>query len=511
MDEGLWAQIRLLKHHEDMKVRAIARKLSISRDTVRRALESDQCPRRLPAERGSLVDPFDDAIRGILERYPDLTAVRILEKIRPLGYKGQISILRDHLAEIRPRPRPEAFIKRETLPGEEAQVDWGSCGHIPVEGTVRPLSVFVMVLSYSRLMYVEFTVSQEMEDFLRGHVNAFTFFAEHLGERCPKVILYDNLRSVVQWRHKRLVKFNKRFQEFAGTYLFEPRPCNVRRGNEKPRAETGVRYVKQNFLAGREFRDLSDLRAQAFHWLRDVANVRVHGTTRERPIDRFEREKEHLQLRSPVGYDTRICRSLVVGHQARVSFQTNSYTVPPTYVEQVLTLKAGPDRVWLYRADGEEVASHVRCYGRYKDIEDAAHTRAILATKPKARPHKERDLFLQLGTPAQLFLEGLVRAGKGNPDFHIDKILYLVEQHGATKVLAAIDHAVRFEAFGADVVQNILYQRIGEKPLPKPNPLDLTTRPDLAAHTMDETNLANYDQLTPMEENPNDDDDDVSF
>lgn len=496
MDETLWTQIRLMSHHDRMKNRAIARKLGIDRGVVALALSSERCPQRTVPERGSMLDAFRDGIDAILEKYPSLSAVRILEKLRALGYKGQISILKALLALIRPRRRPEAFLKRETLPGEEAQADWGSCGHILVEGTIRALSVFVMVLSFSRRLYIEFTVSQEMEDFLRGHVNAF----ESFGGRCPKVILYDNLRSVVRWRQKRLIRFNNRFQEFAGTYLFEARPCNPRRGNEKPRAETGVRYVKQNFLAGREFRDLTDLRVQAFHWLRDVANVRVHQTTRERPIDRFERESELLQVVPGSPYDTRICRPVNVCHQIRVKFQTNTYTVPPGYVGRILTLKAGPDRVWLYDGD-KEVASHSRTYGRFRDIEEPVHVKAILETKPSGRVYKERDEFLNLGSPAKVFLEGLVRKGHGNPDYHISKLLGLVADYGSTPVLAAIEHAVRYGAFGADIVQNILYQRSNRNlDVPRPNPLDLTTRPDLAELTTDLPELSEYDHLTNLED-----------
>jgi transposase len=501
VDEFLWAEARRLRHVEGFSVRAISRQLRTDRRTIRKALKANRYPQREMAPRGSLLDAFQDTITTLLERYPKLSGVRVLEKLRPLGYTGGITILRDRLAQIRPRRSPEAFLKRETLPGEEAQVDWGSCGHISVDGTVRPLSVFVMVLSYSRLMYVEFTVSQEMEDFLRGHVNGFAFF----GNCCPKVILYDNLRSVVTWRQKRLIQFNHRFQEFAGTYLFEPRPCNPGRGNEKPRAETGVRYVKQNFLAGREFRDLTDLRVQALHWLRDTANMRIHQTTRERPVERFERERAHLQLVSRDAFDTRICRSLNVNHQARVIFQTNSYTVPPRYVGKVLTLKAGPDRIWLYDSDAE-VASHIRSYGRYRDHEDAAHAKAILATKTRGQQHKDRDSFLALGRVAERFLEGIVRRGKGNPDFHISKLLWLVREYSTTCVLEAMDRAESFEAYGADVVQNILYQRLGQAKA-RLNPLDLTTRPELAQHTTDLPDLNEYDHLTQLE----DDDDETGL
>lgn len=500
MDEIRWAEIRRLFHLDRLSRRAIARHLGISQDTVARAVRSDRCPRRENGARGSIIDPYQDVLDAILARFPDLSGVRVLEKLRENGYRGQITVVRERLRELRsPRVR-EAFIKRETLPGVEAQADWGSCGQIAVDGVIRPLSVFVICLSYSRLLYVEFTVSQEMEDFLRCHVNAFSYFGG-----CPKVVLYDNLKSVVQWRHRRLTRFNARFMEFAGAYLFEPRPCNPRRGNEKPRAETGVRYVKQNFLAGREFRDLQDVRLKAFHWLRDVANVRVHGTTRERPVDRFEGEKGLLQALPRTPYDTRICRSVCVNHQARVSFQTNTYTVPPRLVGRTLTLKAGPDRVTVFDGD-VEVVWHVRAYGRYKDIEDPAHTRAILKFKGRGRFDKERDAFLALGPQAHAFLESLLKSGRGSPDHHIGKLMHLVSEYGVTHVLAAMDRASTFGAFDADSVQNILYQRLGrEGERTRPDPISLTTRPDLADHSVETPDLGDYGHLSDME----DDDDDT--
>lgn len=505
VDESRWAEIRRLFHHEKMRRRAIARHLHISRDTVDTALASDRCPKRVSAPRGSILDPYQEAIQGILAQYPKLSAIRVFEKIRDLGYPGKITVVCDYLQKVRPRRPPEAFLKRETLPGVEAQADWGSCGHIAVDGTIRPLSVFVMALSFSRMLYVEFTVSQEMEDFLRCHVNAFGLF-----KGCPKVILYDNLKSVVLWRQGRLKRFNARFQEFAGTYLFEARPCSPARGNEKPRAETGVRYVKQNFLAGREFRDLNDLRIQAYHWLKDVANVRIHGTTGERPADRWEREKPHLQGVPPTPYDTRITRAVGVNHQTRVEFQTNTYTVPPRFVGQTLTLKAGPDRVTLYHGD-TEVASHVRSYGRRKDVEDPVHTKAILATKRAGRADKQRDEFLALGPQADRFFEGLVERGHGSPDHHVERILDLVQEYGTTPVLAALERAIAFGAFGADYVQHILVQRCGEGlSTQKPDPLSLSTRPDLAVHTVEVPDLSEYSDLTDMEDDDGSDPSDGS-
>jgi hypothetical protein len=171
-------------------------------------------------------------------------------------------------------------------------------------------------------------------------------------------------------------------------------------------------------------------------------------------------------------------------------------------VGKTLTLKASPDRIGLYDGD-QEVATHTRCYGRYRDIENPAHTKAILATKPRARTDKERDLFLGLGAVAQRFLEGLLERGRGSPDIHIGKILYLVDMHGTTPVLGAIDRAIEFGAYGADSVQNILQQRIGERSPPRSRPLELPTRPDLAELTTEEPNFDDYDPFGELE---NDDD-----
>lgn len=499
MDEIQWAEIRRLRFQEKFRIRAIARHLGIDRRVVSRALASPSCPKPSPAPRGSILDAYTPALEELLEKYPKLSGVRCFEKLREVGYPGKLSILRQRLRQLRPRRQPAAFLKRETLPGEEAQADWGSCGSIVCDGTIRPLSVFVMVLSFSRVLYVEFTVSQQMEEFLRCHVNAFRFFGG-----VPRKILYDNLRSVVRWRQGRLTRFNNRFQEFAGQLLFEPVACNPASGNEKPRAETGVRYVKHNFLAGRDITNLVALRAASFHWLQEVANQRLHRTTGERPWDRHVREKAHLQPLPALLPDTRICKDVYVTHQARVSFEGNTYSVPPQFIGQTLTLKAAPERVWLYSAD-REVAAHARCFGRYHDIEDKSHAKAILALKQRGHLDKQRDEFLKLGSLAEQFLEGLLERGHTTPAFHIQKLLGLVEQFGATAVLGAIARSIEYGAFGADYVHNILTQNLTPDLQPR-RPLHLPTRPDLANQNIQKPNLDDYGPLTDDEEHPDETD-----
>ena len=251
MEAQIWGEIRRLKEVEKLSEREIGGRLNISRGKVRRGLSG------LPSEGEvrkviSKLDQFKPMIEEMLKEYPNLSGVRIFEKIKALGYTGRTTILREYLAELRGRQR-EAFVRYETAPGEEAQADWGYFGTLLFGNCCRKIYFFVMVLSYSRKLYVEFTVSQSLDIFLGCHLNAFKYFGG-----VPNAILYDNLKSVVISRYINHIQFNQKFLEFAGYYLFTPKACNIRRANEKGKVESGVGYVQKNFLAGRDFTNLSD-------------------------------------------------------------------------------------------------------------------------------------------------------------------------------------------------------------------------------------------------------------
>ena len=259
METQVWADVRRLKEVEGLSEREIARRLSISRGKVRRALSG--LPSQKPAgEKGSKLDAFKPMVEEVLVSYPKLSGVRVFEKIKGAGYTGGLTTVRYHLIKSRGLHR-EAFVRYETAPGEEAQVDWGYWGLFPFKEWWRKVYFFVMVLGYSRKLYVEFTTSQSLADFLSCHVNAFRFFGG-----ITKNIRYDNLKSVVISRYLKHIQFNQKFLEFAGYYLFAPQVCNIARGNEKGKVESGVGYVKKNFLAGREFKDFADLERQLQAW-----------------------------------------------------------------------------------------------------------------------------------------------------------------------------------------------------------------------------------------------------
>ena len=245
MNAETWAEIRRLSGLEKLSVSEIARRLRMDRKTVRAALNSSGVPRRKVPRRPSKLDPFKGYIIARLEGFPRITSVRLLRELKSRGFAGGVSQLKEYGATVRVKA-PEAFFRLETLPGEQAQVDWANCGTIKIGNAVRKLSAFVMVLSYSRMMYAEFTLSQCLEDFLQAHLRAFRFF-----EGVPEKGLYDNLKAVCLTRLGADIRFNPRFLEFSGHYLFAPVLCQPAHSNEKGKVERGIRYLRSSFLDGR--------------------------------------------------------------------------------------------------------------------------------------------------------------------------------------------------------------------------------------------------------------------
>lgn len=490
MNAELWATVRRLFEIEKLSRSAIARRLGIHRRTVGRALGSaagppNDLPRR--TQEPSKLEPSKNYLHRRLQEYPELNGRKLLGEIRRLGYAGGYTILKEFLRTVRPRT-PKAFLRIETLPGEFAQVDWANVGSIQIGNAKRKLSCFVMVLSFSRMIYIEFTLSQCLEDFMAAHVNAWRFFGGVV-----KKVNYDNLKTVVLSRVGREIRLHPRFMDFAGYYLFEPVPCGVRAPWEKGKVESGIKYVRSAFLAGRPLVNLPQLREDAAAWLEQEANVRIHGTTRERPVDRFATEQPLLGALPSTDYDCSIVRSVPATEQALVQFETNRYTVPSSKAKRVLTLKATGQTVCLY--DGPDlVATHPRSFEKYRVIENPAHYARLLAERKKARSAKRVEAFLALGPECDAYLKGLVASELHLPS-HLNKILDLVGDHGKTEVLSAIHHALGYNAFSASYVQNIVRQREAARNRPQVQPIRLAKKPDWTDASVEETDLGIYDDI----------------
>ena len=262
----LEAQILRYYHVEKWRVGTIARQLHVHHGTVARVLGQAGLPRIGPPARHSQIEPYLPFIHQSLEKFPTLTASRLYAMVCERGYRGSGDHFRHLIACYRPRSAAEAYLRLRSLPGEQAQVDWGHFGHLVIGRARRPLMAFVMVLSYSRQIFLRFFLDARMESFLRGHVGAFTAW-----NGCPRVLLYDNLKSAVLERQGDAIRFHPTLIAFAAHYRYDPRPVAVARGNEKGRVERAIRYVRDNFFAARKFTDLDDLNVQAEAWCRGLA------------------------------------------------------------------------------------------------------------------------------------------------------------------------------------------------------------------------------------------------
>jgi transposase len=497
MNAETWAEIRRLRGLEKLPVIEIARRMRMDRKTVRRALRSDGVPKRKVVARPSMLDPFRAYVRQRLEEFPRITSVRLLRELRSRGFAGGISRLKEFVATIRVKA-PEAFFRIETLPGEEAQVDWANCGTLRIGNTTRNLSAFVMVLSYSRMMYAEFTLSQCLEDFLQAHERGFRFF-----DGVPEKILYDNLKAVCLARVGAEIRFNPRLTEFSGQYLFTPVLCRPGHGNEKGKVERGIQYLRSSFLNGREITDWARGNEELGKWLVEVANVRTHAVTRRRPLDRYlEEEKAKLRSMPELTLDLSIIRAVKASSQCLVHFDGNLYSVPFFFASKVLTLKATTQELRVFDRN-RPIAHHTRCYDRGRVVENPAHYAGLLDAKKAAGTAKLSDRFLALAAGCERDREALQAVLKGllesqaHVHRHLSKILALAQTYGRIEVLGAVNQALEQGLVGANYIQNILVQNRAKWGEPDPAGLAIPSRPEWEQLSISPRDLAEYDALFP--------------
>jgi len=483
IDYPTYLKVQDLHQRAGLNIAQIAVELQLHPDTVSYWIKQEVYRERKSGRRPSKLDAYKNQITRLLDRHP-YTATQILQQIREQGYSGGYTILKQYVHRVRP-PRTPAFLTLHFEPGECAQVDWGSFGTIAVGNTRRRLSFFVMVLGHSRMLYVEFTLAQTLEHFLACHQHAFEFFGG-----CPKRVMVDNLKSAVL-SHPRgqPVVYHPRYLDFARHYGFEIRACNVRAAHEKGRVENGVRYVKINFLQGLELPDFAALNPGARLWMDTVANVRMHGETRQQPVDLFQNEKPALGLLPAAPYDVGVYRSVTATSRFRVHFDANRYSVPSTYASRSLRLRVYPDRLVIYHEDNL-ITEHARRYDRNLDILHADHERELLQQRKKAAEQKLLIRFLALSPQAEDYYRGL-ESRRMNPRHHARQILALGEIYGTDKVGRALMDALEFQAFSCEYIANLLEQRT--RLYPEQGALHLTRREDLLELDLPDPDLSIYD------------------
>jgi transposase len=484
----LAARIERLYTVERWRVGTIARQLNVHRDTVRRVLrEHEVVPPGTPL-RQSLVDPYRSFIGETLEKYPTLAASRLHDMVCERGYAGQASHFRYLVSTMRPRPPAEAYLRLRTLPGEQMQVDWAHFGHLQIGRARRPLMGFVMVLSYSRRVFLRFCLNAQMDSFLRGHVEAFAVFGG-----LARTALYDNLKSVVLERVGDAIRFNPEFLAFAKHYRFEPRPVAVARGNQKGRVERHIDFIRKSFFAAREFTDVADLNIQARAWCEGKALDRPWPQGDALSVRQaFAAEQPRLLELPATGYALGQRLEVAVAKTPYVRFDWNDYTVPHTHVRRTVSVLADEQRVRIF-AGITEVANHPRSFDRHQMIEDPTHLEALVQYKRKARAHRGCDALAQVAPASTELL--LMAAQRGHNLGSITAtLLRLLDQYGAQSLQAGILDAIERDVPHPNAVRFALERARERSGRPPPLALALPEHVARRDAPMRTHSLASYDR-----------------
>jgi len=431
-------------------IRGTARALRISRNAVRRDLRRLDLP--IPTApihwpRPGKLDPYKTKIRYLVcEKH--LSAIRILEEIKELGYQGGYSILKDYIRTFRPKPMRPPTTPIDHKPAQEAQMDW-SPHTVSLGGREQIVHTASITLCFSRLLFIRFFPDQTLKRVILLHEEAFKEWGA-----VPVTITYDNMTTVGRHIGPGKIWINPTFQSFADDYDFKviilPPGAKDRHGL----VERPFHYIEHNFLEGREFSDLEDLNRRGDIWRAKTANVRIHGTLRERPLDRFHRERPFLKP-LPHSKSESFFREVerVVHRDFSVAINTNHYSVSPNLIGQRAIVRLYPDHLQIW-VNSQLDCKHTYCQSRYQRQVLPEHEKTF-----KYLTHQHRlleKIFLRLGEPAKIYYEGLKKQRGAAAGYHLQRILRLVDRHGSDVVAGALAHAARYGAYSADAVTRVI-------------------------------------------------------
>jgi transposase len=440
--------------------------------------------------RASNIDSYLPFIVQTLKKFPTLRASRLYAMVKERGYQGGPDHFRHLISHHRPRPLPEAYLRLVTLIGEQGQIDWGHFGYQQIGKAKRPLMAFVAVLSWSRRIFLRFSLDARMESFLRGHVQAFEAWGG-----LPRVLLYDNLKSAVLERQGDAIRFSPTLLAFAAHYHFEPRPVAVARGNEKGRVERAIRYIRDNFFAARTFTDLDDLNAQADSWVSGPADERLCPQDKAMTVGQaFVQEQPRLLALPPNPYPVEERVVVKVGKTPYVRFDLNDYSVPHTQVRKALTVLADTKTVRILDAQ-TLVASHVRSYDKDRQVEVESHILDLVERKAQARAQRGMGRLSQ-AVPASVELLTQAGARGENLGSITQALLRLIDRYGATEVQTAVLSALARKVPHPNAVRLALEAQREERQAPAPVAVQLSDKVRARDTVIHAHPLASYDQLS---------------
>jgi transposase len=435
-------------------IRKIARELGVSRNTVSGVLAQIEAERTghegAPIRRRtSSLDPFEPFIQELLGRYPDLTAVRLLEELRGRGFTGGYTVVRQRLGALRPRSSPLPVVRFETAPGTQAQMDYSTYDLGFSDEGRRRVYAFSYVLGYSRRQYLRFVENQDMTTTLREHQRAF----EHLGGVAANC-LYDNMKVVVTGYEDDVPVYNSRFLAFATHYGFRPVACRPRRPQTKGKVERPFSYVETSLFNGRTFFSLDHLNEVTAWWLAHVADLRELREAKKTPLQLHAEECSYLIPLPDQPYDVSPVVYRTVNVEALITYCQNGYSVPWRYIGSMLPVRITEKELIVYGPHVEEIARHVLLpatatgqrvvHKEHRPVEDARRRQAQL-----------EERFAELGEPGRRFLEGLFQVQRYGKD-QAQRVLALLGTYAQTDLIAALERAVRYGAYSHAAVERIL-------------------------------------------------------
>ncbi|TCI66546.1 MULTISPECIES: IS21 family transposase [unclassified Exiguobacterium] len=358
-------------------IRAISDETGYDPKTIRKYLKMENAPTKVKRKkRKGKLEPYEDYINERIKEGTTNCEV-LFDEIQKLGYEGKMTILREYVRPYRLQPKKQATVRFETPPGRQGQMDWSDVGMYEVDGEMRMVYAFSIILGYSRMRYIEFTTDMTLETLMKCHMNAFAFF-----NGVPQQILYDNMKTAVISHNPNGIKFNQKFEDFLAYYGITPKACKPRRAQTKGKIERSFGYMKQNFFKRRIGKTLEQLNRDVLEWLQNTANKKKNDTTKESPEKRFEVEQTflapgHLKPHYPVHrWETR-----QVSKDCFVSYQGRQYSVPFRFVGQHVRIRITLDHHLEVYADGEQIAQHPIASGNLKYQLNLEHYKGLETTQ----------------------------------------------------------------------------------------------------------------------------------
>jgi len=480
---------QILRYHfvEHWKVGTIAAQLSIHHSVVDRVLSQAGMPKIERSLQPSIIDPYLPFINETLAKYPTLTAARLYDMVKTRGYPGGPSLFRQRIAQMRPRKQPEVYLRLKTLCGEQAQVDWGHFGHITIGKAKRPLMAFVMVLSWSRQIFLRFYLNQQMENFLRGHVAAFEQW-----QGIPKILLYDNLKSAVLAREGSVIQFHPTLLALSSHYCFEAHPVAVARGNEKGRVERAIRYIRDNFFAARQWKNVDDLNEQADLWCQGISATRIcPGETHLTVGEAFNQEQPTLFPLPDDAFPTREQVEVSARKTPYIRFDLNDYSIPHTHVQKTLTVSADLNTVRIIDGD-KRLTTHERSFDKGQQVEQQAHIDALWQHKTQAKHSRGHHRLSQASPLIESLLTQAVDRGHVLKTT-INLLIECLDAYGQSEFHLAVEEALAQQSPHPEGVRKILERRREKRQ--QPPPLAVAVPEKARQYGVKTANLSDYDNL----------------